>query len=1394
MAGIKQTIPNYGVGGISEQPDELKYPGQVRDIVNGMPTPVHGLQKRPGAKRIGSDDQYPNDRIFSIQPTQADKDESKRLATLNNVPEQGKWFHYYRDETEGSYIGQIDPDGFVRIWSCKDGVEKNVWYHAKGTGAEGTSNANNSNTVDISSLNGFGSKTNYNSDCQEHTMIASISNPVREGADAVSTRPSSAAWVSVDQNLRYLSGWVKQADNSYKYVPENIQTLTINDTTFVSNSNVAVRIGNNSSYTADDYHWAYVELLRTENGRQYGLNISDNNDADTEISSVTNIKLLSDDLSEGPKTGHCPGIGTQVFGPINSDDFPFDKTADGVTSLYDNGDADEENYKEFIQIKIKGPNTGGMGASAASGHIYNNDQKYNETKNENGSEWNDGYHLNGSIIGPHTEAKYPTEKRRNLYCRITTNGQQGRVSTTNSNNNEPDKFECSYNREVNLLFGGEGYKKGDRIRVQMSSAKGGRVSVDGSGNDDSMFRHPPRYILEVKDVEVSKCKANIRAIRPAPTPFDSDIAVSAETILGGILGNVNSDHELLYDVYTSSGGSSSSHPTLTTTPTKILAGGQPLKGKRIGNGIYFWCNKPFDVEVVEKDLMRVTTGEVKSVGDLPLQCRHGAIVKVINADNAGEDDFYMKFKGTNDLDGTGIWKECVAPSIKYYGSDAQFKEANGGNNNSGDPYVDFHHTDPTRVTWPHIIQRQADGDFLVKRFDWEKREVGDHLTNPFPSFISTEGNGFYPSMRNWYSDQFKETGKPKYYQESTAKFINKVVFFRNRLVFLSGENVVCSRPGTMAKPNFWSNTALTISAIDPIDIAASSQYPSSLFDAIEVPAGLLVFSSNSQFLLEADDNSFTTETAKLRNISNYNYNVNVSPVSLGTTVAFLDNSNKFTRVSELSNIGREQEAVISDNSLLVPSLLAQDLNLLCNSRENNLVFISKKPTISTGQGVDNSKITDGTNIIYGYKYVLDQQNNKIPSWFRWQFKNNIKYMFIVDDDLFFLDTDNFLQKINLVEDTEDLSVNAARSTNSIHYPYHLDNWVEMTRKGTYDPITNITTFKDFPALLKVTDPGTDLVLLNKGNGNWAPCTFTGNVDTNVNTFTIPGNWSGIFTGWNITNQGEGYTSAPTVAIVAPGGTLAGNIEAGKKTIINATNLTHYSTGSKITSIASGGGSVTLPAGGATIMKIYNNEITLDTAFGGSGSATGATLNWQCPGEGATITPIITDGKLTDFELVEQGWNYSVAPTITVTGGDGSNAAVVGQAGRILTAGYLFEMDVEFPTIYPIQGGSLSQQPKATVNGNLTLHRVNFNFGKVGTYETTLTRVGKDTYTDVHESRPSNLYEVSDVPYLESDTQTVPVYERNKNVKISLKSKYPSPATLNSLTWEGDFSPRNYSRV
>ena len=615
MAGVTQTIPNY-VGGISEQADQLKFPGQVKDVVNAIPDVTVGLYKRPGAKRIGR-------------------------MPLENVQSGGTFFHYYRDDTEGSYIGQIAANGQVRVWKASGnnaGAEMTVAY---GTG-------------------GQTALTNY-----------------------------------------------LTATNT-----EDIKWLNLNDTTFVTNRTKTVTTTGTTD-AAPHTHYAYIELLRSENGRQYGLNVSD--DATTSnLTHATRCKIASHTQATGDGTGHCPGIGTQVF-------------------KVDSGGA--KNLIFGLQIL--------------------------------------GQHGSGNQDDEVTDA-------------------QG--------------FQCTYSNRLTLLHGGEGWSTGNVPAVSLTQAQ-----------------TPYSYTINIEKIETTKVKANIKAVRPEPTPFDSETAVTPDTILGGIMSELGQ----------------------LDGQTKVQASGSDISAEVIGNGIYLSCANDFNVEVVDKDLMRVIQNDTNDVATLPNQCKHGYIVKIANSKMSDEDDYYLKFVGQNNQNGPGSWVECPAPGIE--------KSFDAG-------------TMPVVIQRTSIANEGTDSEtatFTVKQFTYKDREVGDNTTNPIPSFVGNK--------------------------------INKVLFFRSRLVFLSGAGVITARPGTVDEPNFWSESALAVGNKDPIDIQCSSTLPSDLYEGIEWPGGLLCFSSNQQFLLSSDDTIFNPDTAKLRSISTYNYNINVEPISLGTTIGYMDNSGKYSR-------------------------------------------------------------------------------------------------------------------------------------------------------------------------------------------------------------------------------------------------------------------------------------------------------------------------------------------------------------------------------------------------------------------------------------------------------------------------------------------------------------------
>ncbi len=965
MAGITQTIPSF-VSGISEQPDHLKFQGQLTDIVNAIPDITLGLYKRPGAKRIGT-------------------------TPLANVQSGGSWFHYFRDETEGSYVGQVAADGQVRVWRCSDGLQMTTAY---GTGGQ--------------------------------TAI---------------------------QNYLATSE------------PENLQFLTINDTTFVSSrdsSNANTLIG--TTGTTDDRpeaHCAMVELLRTENGRQYGINIYDSSATSslTTVKRATKVKITGNNYDEGDGSGHCPGIGTEVY---------------AVTAA------------------------GSYGATTNVVHVKNS---------------------SGTTL---------TTGKDNLTFRITALGQQGVSPNYSASSNGPggNNYRCSYNLEVVLLHGGEGWDVGDVIRVEPEHA------ATANSSDGQAYIEVTVTEIETTQVKATLSSAGDGLIRPAPTPFDADTAVTADTILAGIVDDL---------------------------PAGISA-------KVIGPGIYLSSANPFNVEIAEEDLMRVFQKSVNDVTLLPNQCRHGYIVKVQNARMSDEDDYYLRFDGENQLDGAGAWTECAKPGIAK-----------------------------TLTNMPLVIQRTGLANqgtsseiatFTVKQFTYQDRRVGDDNTNPMPTFV--------------------------------GKRINKVLFFRNRLALLAGENVILSRPGTLGTPDFFIESALTVSASDPIDISAASMFPSDIFDGIEINAGLLVFSTNQQFLLSTDDTVLNPDTAKLRSVSTFNYNKDIPPISLGTTISYLDNSGKFSRLNEMANTSREGEPDVVEISKLVPTLLPKNLDLLTNSRENSLILIGKT----------------NSDIVFGYKYLAIGDKRQQQAWFKWKLNNPLLYHFIINDEYFFLDTDNFLQSIKLVQSDTDPVI----TQDDILYQIHLDNHTTVTG-GVYNASTNLTTFTNQSDWIdQVTSPNYSLAIIDLNTNSTRLARYALPTVINGDDFTVPGDWS---------------------------------------------------TGS-------------------------------------------------------------------------------------------------------FTIGYLYEYLIKFPRIYPkkISG----EKSFADVNSSLILHRLKLHFGKIGLYETTLTRVGKSDYTEVYESPLLDEYEASDAPYLEEYIKTIPVYEKNKNVDITLKSSHPAPATLRAMAWEGDYSPLFYKRA
>ena len=203
---------------------------------------------------------------------------------------------------------------------------------------------------------------------------------------------------------------------------------------------------------------------------------------------------------------------------------------------------------------------------------------------------------------------------------------------------------------------------------------------------------------------------------------------------------------------------------------------------------------------------------------------------------------------------------------------------------------------------------------------------------------------------------------------------------------------------------------------------------------------------------------------------------------------------------------------------------------------------------------------------------------------------------------------------------------------------------------------------------------------------------------------------------------------------------------------------------------------------------YNSATDVTTFTLGAGFYSSRTLTAYC------ITASDAAGKSYD---IPASAITGTAPNETVTlPGNWKTSTEAGAStssvNTDLIVGYEYEFEVELPKIYVTQ--SDGQNIKSTTRGSLVIHRMNFDFGDVGVLDITLKRKGRDDYTYTVESLEWDNINASTAAIASEYRHTIPVYDRNTNLSVLIKSNHPSPATLHSMNWEGDYSPRYYQRV
>ena len=257
---------------------------------------------------------------------------------------------------------------------------------------------------------------------------------------------------------------------------------------------------------------------------------------------------------------------------------------------------------------------------------------------------------------------------------------------------------------------------------------------------------------------------------------------------------------------------------------------------------------------------------------------------------------------------------------------------------------------------------------------WKPRDVGDSTTNPMPSFV----------------------GFP----------VDTISFYKNRIVFSSRQNVICSQAGDYF--NFFASTVVTIIDSDPIDLSASSFKPIRLKYAIPAQSGLLLFGDNAQYIMTTTTEAFSPKTAEINLLSSFDQTDRIAPIDIGTSYLFLQEGDKASSIFEMGLKGTDKPDVIELTRIIPTYIPAAVYDMKVSVSAGTVALLSKQELSS----------------MYLYRY-FQNGDNRIAGWFRWKLPGTIE-MVDFDQDIMYVVTKHgsnyVLSTVSLVTDTPSQSL------------------------------------------------------------------------------------------------------------------------------------------------------------------------------------------------------------------------------------------------------------------------------------------------------------------------------------------------------------------------------------
>jgi len=423
--------------------------------------------------------------------------------------------------------------------------------------------------------------------------------------------------------------------------------------------------------------------------------------------------------------------------------------------------------------------------------------------------------------------------------------------------------------------------------------------------------------------------------------------------------------------------------------------------------------------------MKAIKETVQDFANLPAYCEDGVALEITGTPGNEYDNYFVRFVAQNSDTSMGIWKEVPAPGVKVALNAA---------------------------TMPHVLVREADGTFTFKEATWDKRKAGDDDTAPPPSFVGGSFGG--------------------------------LTFFKNRLVFLSGESVIMSRSGSYF--DFWRSTATALLDDDPIDIAGVDAGVSVLRSAVAFYDQLILFADQAQFALRGNE-LLTPKTASIRRTTGFSSSSRAQPVNSGRAVFFPVNRGQYSMVREYMLDLNNGEADAEDVTGHVPQYIPGRVRKMAASTHEDVLCVTTDVAPSR---------------VYTYKYYWNGDQKLQSSWSEWEFPgvDRVVNMEFIDSQLVLVVVRGTRAYLEVMD------IQPGGTDDYASFVCHLDQRMFNPASGTYDIYEDETTItvpeEVTEGLLKCVTAGSEAMLESPG----LELQYTILTPTSIK---IDGDWTGV---------------------------------------------------------------------------------------------------------------------------------------------------------------------------------------------------------------------------------------------------------------------------------------------